>query len=178
MKKMIVLMLAMVFLSLNGTAFAVELPQATKVKTHTAYWWFNLPDDGWNWPLYRLDSGNYLGHIPATIVITLKDWQFKPLEIEIFTYIINPGKSLDVTLNDLWPSYFDYNTGYAKITDYIIEIKVTEQKIDEYFYVWPEIDACGNPNSPMFDPNGLGTDCYARYFGIIFLKLPSINLNK
>jgi len=173
MKKMIVLMLAMVFLSLNGTAFAVELPQATKVKTHTAYWWFNLPDDGWNWPLYRLESGNS-GHVPATVTLTLKDWQFKPLEIEIFTYIINPGGYLYVTLNDLWPSYFNYN----KIIDYIIEVKVTEQKIDEYFRSWPTIHACGNPDSPIFDPNGLGIGCYARYFGIIFLKLPSVTLNK
>jgi hypothetical protein len=175
MKKMIVLMLAMMFLSLNSTAFAVEIPQAKKVKTHTAYWWFTLPDDGWNWPLYILQLSNVNpGHSPVTINLTLKDWKFSILET--YTYILNPKDDLYITLNNLWPNYFNYNSGTVEIINYIIEVKVTEQKIGEGFYVWPEVDACGNPL--VSDPNDLGTDCYARYFGIMFLKLPPANLNK
>ncbi|MGD0915067.1 MAG: hypothetical protein ABSB22_01305 [Thermodesulfobacteriota bacterium] len=167
MKRMIFVLLLVVVLALSGTALT-----AARVKTHTAWWWFSLPDDGWNWPIYILDVGNP-GQASVAITFTLKDWSFVPLETREYT--INPKGRLSVTLSDLWPSHFNYSLGGIDITDYIIEVKVTERQIDQYFRAWPEIDACFNEESPTFDSNECSpgyTCCYARYFGIFFGKLP------
>lgn len=176
MKKMIVLMLAMVFLFLNGMAFAIELPQAVKVKTHSYWVWFTLPEDE-HYPLYilALGSGTLLNK-PVTYNLTLKDWQFKPLYS--YTYICNPGKDLYITLNDLWPTLFDYSSGWIDIIYYIIEVKVTEPMVDRYFYNSPTIyAACVDPDRctdwELWDYPG-----YAEFLGITFYKLPPANLNK
>jgi len=175
----------------DGHVHAFDISSgASKPKTQTQWTWFNLPDDGWGWPIYILALWNG-SQTPASFTLTLKDWQQSPLST--LAYTVNPEDTSYVNLNTLWPSHFDYSVGGSDIPAYIIEVQATGQLIAQYFTASSDIYACFNAQTDI-DAIHSGHDtialpvtaevagdalydgttalCYGRYFGISFNKLP------
>lgn len=182
----------LLFLLVTIITIGLACPVHALTRTHTQYRWFSLPTDGWNWPTYILGLDNP-GHGPATFTLTLKDLQFSSLGS--LTYSVDPQQDQYVNLNMLWPDHFDYAKGDPDIINFIIEVRITEQQVDQSFRALALINICfdtdANPYSyyshygstnilihvPVHQVGHAyydGTDvwCYGAYPGIGFGKVP------